>query len=165
MDLTFETIDKENSQVLLKIKVNKNEIKKEYDILIKDIQKKAEVKGFRKGMVPISVLETKYKQGFLAETANKIIDNALSEVLEKTDKKPIAYSMPKLENFNLPELNKDYSFEITYDVFPTYTISDYKTIEIEKDEVKITDNDIEKELDRLTKEFTTIEPKEGKIEK
>ncbi len=164
MDVTFESIDKENSQVLLKIKVKKDEIKKEYDVLIKDAQKKAEIKGFRKGMVPISILETKYKEGFLAETANKVIDKALTEVLEKAEKQPIAYSMPKLENFKLPELAKDYSFEIVYDTFPSYTVSNFKTVEVNKDEVKISDSDIESELERLTKEFTTIEPKDGKIE-
>ncbi len=164
MNLTFKTTDKENSQVLLKIKIDKEEIKKEYNKILDEAQKNAEIKGFRKGMAPKSVLELKYKEGFLAETANKVIDNALQEVFEKVDKKPIVYSIPKLENFNLPELEKDYSVELTYDVFPTFTISNYKTVEVEKDEVKISNNDIDKELDRLTKEFSTIEPKEGKIE-
>ena len=165
MDLTFETQDKENSKVLLKIIVKKDEIKKEYDEKLLDAQKNAQIAGFRKGKVPVSVLETKYKEGFLADTANSIIEKAYKEILEKVEKKPIAYSTPTLENFNLPELDKDYSFELIYDVFPEYSFDEYKNIEVEKIEVKVTDDDINKDLDRSMREFVTIEPKEGNINK
>jgi len=164
MDLNFETKDIEKSQVILKITVNKKEIKKEYDSLMAEVQKNANIPGFRKGKVPFSVIESKFKEGILAETANKIIDTAFKETIEKVDKKPIVYSQPKLENFELPNLENDYIFELTYDVYPSFTVDNYKTIEVEKNEVKITNEDIEDELQKYLKEFSTIEPKEGKIE-
>jgi len=164
MQVSYETKEKERSQILLTVTVGKEEVKKEYDKLILDAQKNAELKGFRKGKVPVSILETKFKQGFLAESANKVIDNAFREVIEKVEKKPIAYAQPKMENFELPELGKDYKFELIYDTYPSFEIGNYKNVEAIRDEVKISNDDIENELERAVKEFTTIEPKEGKIE-
>ena len=70
------------------------------------------------------MLEVKYKEGMLADAANKIIENAYKDVVEKIEKKPIVYASPKLENFKLPELDKDYSIEILYDVYPTIKINE-----------------------------------------
>ena len=164
MNLTYETVDKEKSQILLKIKVDKEEVKKEYQKILTDVQKNAHIQGFRKGKVPTQVLEVKYKEGILADAANQVIENAYKEVIEKIEKKPIVYATPKLENFKLPELDKDFTIELLYDIYPTFTIkADFKEIEVEKDEVKISDEDINEELDRHLKRFATIEPKEGKI--
>ena len=149
----YETIDKEKSQVLLKITVTPEYIKEEYDKLMKNTQKTAQIQGFRKGKVPISILETKYKKGFLAEAASNIIDQAYKEIIDKVDKKPISYATPKLEELILPELGKDYTFELSYDVFPEFKICNYKSIEIVKDEIKITNEDINQELDKYINDF------------
>lgn len=163
MKLNYETTDKEKSQVSLKITVDKEEIKNEYEKLISDVQEKAEIKGFRKGKVPRSVLESKFKEGFLADVASKIIDDAFKEAIEKVDKKPIAYSMPRLENFQVPVLENDYTFELIYDVFPKIKISDFKKIEAETNEIKISEDDVKAEIEKYQKEFSTIKPKEGSI--
>ena len=54
MNLTYETMDKKKSQVLLIIKVDKEEVKKEYDKIIADVQKNAQIQGFRKRKSPDS---------------------------------------------------------------------------------------------------------------
>jgi trigger factor len=64
----------------------------------------------------------------------------------------------------MAELGSDYTFEVTYDIFPTFTIDDYHNIEVEKDEVKISNDDIDKEIENLIKQQSTVEPKDGKIE-
>jgi trigger factor len=163
MQLNYETESKENSQVLLKITIDKEEIKKSYNELLLDAQKNALIDGFRKGKVPVSVLELKYKEGFLAEAANKVIDEAYKEVYEKLDKKPLVYSTPTLEEFKLPEIGNDFQVQLTYDIFPDYKIGEYKGLEITKDEVIISDEDIKKEIDGKIHEFATIESKDGEI--
>lgn len=164
MELKFETVDKEKSQVLLKITVDQKEVKKEYDSVLLETQKNAQIDGFRKGKIPVSVLEAKYKDGILAEASSLVIDKAYKDAIEKVTKKPIPYAMPKLDNFTLPVIGKDYSFELTYDVYPTFTVIDLSKIDAEKDEVKIKDEDINEHIAKLIGEFATIEPKDGPIE-
>jgi len=165
MQFDFKTENKENSQMLLKVTVDKVEVKKNYDELLLDAQKNAVVDGFRKGKVPASVLEMRYKEGFLAETANKLIDDSYKEIFEKLEKKPLAYAMPKLEKFDMPNLDNDFIYELLFDVYPEFKIGEYKGLEVVKDEVKISDEDIKAELERHLKEFATVESKDGKISK
>jgi trigger factor len=164
MSVKFETSDKENSQVGLKITVPKSTVKEQYEKIIKKAQKEVQIKGFRKGKVPLSVLEMKHKDVFLSETANTVIDEAFKEIYEKLEKKPLGFSTPQLAEFSLPELEVDYSFELVYDVYPEITYSDYKSVEVEKDDVTIEKDDIEAEIETLTREFATIEQKaSGKV--
>jgi trigger factor len=164
MQLNFQTENKENSQILLKVTIDKDEVKKNYDELIADAQKNAIIDGFRKGKVPVSILEMKYKEGFLAETAGKIIDDSFKELYDKLEKKPLNYNTPTLNEYKNPILGDDFTFELIYDVYPDIKIGEYKNIEFIKDEVKITDDDVNKEIDRLKQEFATIETKEGAVE-
>jgi trigger factor len=164
MQLNFQTENKENSQILLKVTIDKDEVKKNYDEILLDAQKNAIIDGFRKGKVPVSILEMKYKEGFLAETAGKMIDDSFKEIIEKLEKKPLNYNTPVLNEYKNPVLGNDFTFELIYDVYPEIKIGEYKNIEFEKDEIKITDDEVEKEIDRLKHEFATIEAKDGAIE-
>ena len=164
MQFNFQTEEKDNSQVCLKITVDKEEVKKHYNELLLDAQKNITINGFRKGKVPFSILEMRFKEAILSETSNKLIDDSYKEVYEKLEKKPLNFATPKLENFKLAELDKDFDFELIYDVFPNFKMGEYKGLEIEKDEVSVTDKDVTAELEKMVKEFATIETKEGKIE-
>jgi trigger factor len=165
MQVSFETKSKEKSQVSLVVTVGKEDVAKEYKNILLDIQKNVQFPGFRVGKVPFSIIEAKYKESVLSETASKIIDEAFKEIADKLEKKPLPYAVPKMEEFKLPDLLNDYVFELTYDIFPEYSFGVLKNIEAEKNEVKIENKDIEKEIESYQKEYATIEPKEGKIEK
>jgi len=164
MQLNFETESKENSQVLLKVTIDKSEVKKSYQDFLIETQKDIQIPGFRKGKVPFSILETKFKDAIIAEVSTKLIDDSYKEVIEKVEKKPLNFSTPKLEELKKMELNEDFTYQLTYDVYPEIKYGEYKGIEIEKDEVSVTDSDIKKEIDTMVKEFATIETKDGKIE-
>ena len=69
MELKFETEKKEDAKVLLTITVAKDEIQKSYKKILADTQKNIVMNGFRKGKVPVSILEMKFKKAMLAEYA------------------------------------------------------------------------------------------------
>ena len=66
MEYDYKLEDKDNSQVSLKITIPNSEIKEEYNTQLKDVQKNAVINGFRKGKVPVSVIEMKYKSAILS---------------------------------------------------------------------------------------------------
>lgn len=166
MDLQYQTETKEKSQVLLTITVNKNEVQDEYKKILDETKDKVEIKGFRKGKVPVSILESKFKKSLLGEASSKIVDAAYREVVEKLDDnvKPLAFAQPTLEKIELPELGKDYTFELLYDTYPEFKMGDIKAVKVDKEEVKADDADIQEAIDRDLRQFATIEEKETAIE-
>lgn len=166
MDLQYQTENKEKSQVLLTITVNKDHVQDEYRKILDETKDKVEIKGFRKGKVPVSILESKFKKSLLGEASSKIVDAAYREVIEKLeeDVKPLAFTQPKLEKFDLPELGQDFTFELLYDTYPEFKFGDVKEVKVDKEEIKVDDADIQDAIERDLRQFATIEEKETAIE-
>lgn len=164
MELKFETEKKENAEVLLTVTVGKEEVQKGYKKILADTQKNIVMNGFRKGKVPVSILEMKFKKGMLEQVARNLVDEAYREVFPKLEEKPLATSEPSLEELGDVELDKDFVFKITYETFPEVKFGEYKNVEIEKEEIVVSDKDVEDEVGKYLAEFSTIETKEGALE-
>lgn len=163
MELKFETEKKENAEVLLTITVGKEEVQREYKKILTETQKNIVMNGFRKGKVPVSVLEMRFKKELLGETAHNLVDEAYKEVLPKLEEKPLATSEPSLKELNDVELDKDFVFKIGYETFPEIKFGEYKNVAVEKEEIVVSDEDVAEEVDKYLSEFSTIETKEGEL--
>jgi trigger factor len=141
----------ENSSVLLTVTVGKEELGKEYQSLLQEYSAEARIPGFRKGKVPVAVLEQRYGEGMKGEVSMKIMDKAFREVVETLplEEKPIMYAQPTLENEMKFSFDEDFSFTLKYDVFPKVNIAKYKGYKVECPVVDITKDDEQKELDVL----------------
>lgn len=163
MELKFETEKKEDAKVLLTITVAKDEIQKSYKKILADTQKNIVMNGFRKGKVPVSILEMKFKKAMLEQVAHSLVDEAYRDVFSKLEEKPLATSEPSLEELGEVELDKDFVFKITYETFPEIKFGEYKNVEVEKEEIEVSDKDVADEVSKYLAEFSTIETKEGEL--
>lgn len=157
----------ENSSVKLSMTVPADEVRKAYDELVAKYRKDAQIKGFRKGKVPINVLERKFGESFRAETLQNVIESALQESIQEIEEahRPLPYARPTLLDEEL-ELDPDQelSFSVAYDVFPEATLGEYKGLEITEPQVKITKKDEERELEDLRQQNAlVIEKEEGTV--
>ncbi len=158
----------ENSQVQLKVTVPKKDVQEEYNSLIGEYCRRVAIKGFRKGKVPADVLIRKFGDSLKSETTQNLIEKSLKEVFEKVEYKPLPYSVPALAEGSKLELNLDkpFSFEVTYDTFPKIEIGPYKGLEIKEPSVSIGKEDIERELKAIQEQNSIVTDKEnGTVEK
>ncbi|TCW60618.1 trigger factor [Treponema sp. J25] len=153
MVVSREIEKKEHSQVQLTVKVAQEEVRKEYTDVLSYYAKNIQLPGFRKGKAPQDLVERKLGEAVKADAFGKLIEKALKEVLDAEDfpatDRPLPYSQPTLREVPEFSLEKDLSFSVTYDVFPTVTVGSYKGIEVEEPVVEITDEDIKTELETL----------------
>ncbi|MFP4643418.1 MAG: trigger factor [Spirochaetales bacterium] len=140
---------RDNANVKLTVTLDKEYVSGEYDKLLKDYAKKAHIKGFRPGKVPPKVLEAKYGESLKAETAQTVLEEALKSVFEEIEEKPLPYSQPALEEEPELSFDSDMSFAVTYDVFPEVEPGEYTGHTVEEPQVKITDEDIQRELEAI----------------
>jgi trigger factor len=146
----------ENASVKLTVSVKKDYIQKEYDELVGQYCKTVRMDGFRKGKVPPNVLLRKYGDAILAETMEKVIRSSLEEALQKVDKKPIATSVPEVDTKKGLELGKDYTYSATYDTYPEIELPETKGQSYEELQVRVADEDIDRELVTLQEQNSIV---------
>ena len=148
----------EKSAVKVKITVPEAEIKKEYDELVKNYCKTLQIKGFRKGKIPPNILIRKFGDALKDETTQKVMEKSLEEVLESIEQKPLPYCRPSLvdeEDIKL-DLDKDFSYAITYDCYPKVELGKYKDLEVEEPQVNISEKDLAAELKTLQEQNAMV---------
>ncbi len=157
---------KDNSSVKLRITVGKDSIRKEYDELVQKYKQSAQMKGFRRGKVPADILIRKFGDVLQAETTEKVIQKSLDEALKSLDKQPLPYAMPRVDSADPMSMEKDYTYEVTFDVFPQIELGEYKGLEYEELAPEITDEDVGRELQGLQeKNSFFVDKADGKVEK
>lgn len=79
------------------ITVPAQEVRSEYDTMMNEYAKQARIDGFRKGHVPVPVLERKFGASLKTDAMARVIEKALETALKDVSR-PLAYEMPTLED-------------------------------------------------------------------
>ena len=107
--------------------------------------KDAKVAGFRPGHVPKDVLERTFKKEIEDEILNHIISEEYSKAVNENDLKPIDnIKLEKYENDN-----DKVELVFTIPVLPEIKLGEYKGVKVEKEELKVTDEKVNEEIERL----------------
>ena len=153
----------ENSAVELVIEVGADEFEAAVDKVYQKNRKNISVPGFRKGHAPRKIIEGMYGSGVFYEDAiDELYPAAYAQAVEQEGLDPVAY--PKVE---VVEAGKNgFTFKALVTVRPEYKIGTYKGLSASKEEVKITDEDVENELKPYIQRATRLvnverEAKEG----
>lgn len=161
MNVTKEIQKIENSAVKLTATIPQADVESGYKTEFAKYAKNIQLPGFRKGKVPAKIIEQKYGESLKYEIAGGLIDQALNEILKEDDAKdirPLPYAQPRLEGDKFPELDltKDFTFTVTYDVFPTVEVKNFSGITIKEPQVEVTDKDLEEELKNLQERNSAV---------
>ena len=137
----------------LKIVLPKEEVSKELDAGFRRVKNDARIKGFRRGKVPRHILERTYGQQVRAEVAEKLVQATYFDAVEKEKLDVVAHPEIKTPVF---EEDGSFSYEAEVDTRPQFELKDYKGMEIEKEEITATDEDIDAEIAKLRKEIAPL---------
>ena len=100
--------------------------------------------GFRKGKVPMNMIEKTYGAGvFYEDAANEIMPKAYADALEET--KLDVVSSPEVDVTQIGK-GQNFIFTVTVAVKPEVTLGQYKGLEVEKEAVEVTDEEVDAEL-------------------
>lgn len=130
---------------------------KAFEKQVKDL----EVPGFRKGKMPRSIFEKRYGEAALYEEAiNYAVNQAYIAYLQKSKLNVVNY--PELDvNFKTVGKGKKLKFTLEVEVYPTVELGQYKEIEVEKEKVEVTEEDVNEYVDRILKQHAELEVVEG----
>jgi trigger factor len=156
----------EDSKVKLTIHVPTEDVRKQYDDILKEYTQKAHLKGFRPGKVPSDIIVRKLGPSLIDQTKSEVLEKSLSEAFESVEQKPIPYSTPEIKADDALELGKEFAFEVIYDTWPVVELGPYTGLEIDQPQWEVTDEDIGRELKGIQDQNSLFTDREnGDLEK
>jgi len=157
MEATLEEL--ERHRVKLTVRVPPEEAKPTLELAFRHLAGAVNVPGFRKGKAPRKVIESQLGRGAVMQ---EFLEHALSDfylqALREHDLAPIAD--PEFEDVDVSDVEeKGFSFTATVDVRPRLSFGreDYEGLEVERPETRVSDSEVDDQLDRLRERFAELE--------
>ena len=156
------TVTKENIGLLhekLTVRLEKTDYLPSFEKALKDYSKKANIPGFRKGMVPAGLIKKMYGPSLFTDEVLRSVDRELIGFLQ-TDKLDIfAQPLPMEADIRQLDVNNpaDYTFHFEIGMKPEFQLSDLGTAKITRYVVTITDEMINNEISRLQNRYGNMQ--------
>jgi len=114
------------------------------------------IDGFRKGKAPRSIIEKAYGTGVFFETAiDDLLKDAYPKALDELKIDPI--DSPNLElGEEKIEKGKGFTATVSVEVTPEVELKEYKGIEFEYEDLTVTDEDVDKQVEQLRQKNARI---------
>jgi len=151
--VTKEITRLEKSNVKLSVTIPKEDVREQYDNMLKEYSKNMQIPGFRKGKVPQEVLERKFADALKNDAMGRILESALQDIFKAENlprnERPLPYSTPELQGEPKFDLEQDLQFSVIYDVLPDVKVGKWKGLNVEYPYAEIGDDDINRELEEI----------------
>jgi trigger factor len=148
------TVTRENIGLLndkITIKVEKKDYLPSFEKALKQYSKQANIPGFRKGMVPASLVKKMYGNSVFTDEVLRSVEKELSSYVTEEKLEIFAQPLPMAENDarNLDMSNpSDYAFAFEVGLKPEFAIADLGNASIVRYKVIVTEEMIDQELER-----------------
>jgi trigger factor len=125
-----------------------------------EAQPNIELKGFRKGKVPMAMLKKQHGPALLGEAMQETVDGEMNAHLEKSGDKPAGQPEMKMTNENWKD-GDDVEVSVSYECLPIVPEVDFSKIKLSQMVVKAGEADIKEALDNLAETSQDFEDKKA----
>ncbi len=156
------TITKENIGLLhekLTVKLEKTDYLPSFEKALKDYSKKANIPGFRKGMVPAGLIKKMYGPSLFTDEVLRSVDRELIGYLQNDKLDIFAQPLPLETDVRQLDVNNpaDYEFHFEVGMKPSFALPDLGKANITKYVVDVTDEMIDNEITRLQNRYGNMQ--------
>lgn len=142
MDIKVERL--EHNEALITVEVEYKEFDDAINKVYNEKKNNISIQGFRKGKAPRQVIEKMYGEGvFYEDAANKIINQTYPEAASQADLDIVSRPEISIEKI---EKNEPFVYKAKVAVKPEVKLGQYKGIEIEKDKVEVSDEEVQNKI-------------------
>jgi trigger factor len=134
------------------------------DAKITELAPQLNIKGFRKGKVPIVHVKRMYGKSIMGDLLNELVQEGIDGAANYNGAR--AASQPDIKNIdNLPSVmdgKADLVFDVELDIMPDFTPVEITTLNVTRPVAQATDAEIDEALAEIAKQSQSYEPKKGK---
>ena len=161
MKISKEQIDALNAVITLEI--DKSDYQGKVEEALNNYRKNASIPGFRKGHVPMGMVKKQYEKAIQADELNKLISESLNKFIEDEKLRLLGQPIPKEEGSDANFLGDHHKFVFEIGLEPEFTVDLSQPIDYY--DIKVTDKEIDTQIEHLRGHFGTYEVSESISEK
>ena len=153
MNITRENIDDLNA--VLTVKIEKPDYEDKVNTVLKDYRKKATIKGFRPGMVPIGLIKKMYGRAVEIDEINKAVTENIQKYLTDEKIEILGDPLPKLDEHEKIDFETQESFSFSFEVglTPVFELKLSKKNKINQYEITIDEKMRNDYLENYTRRY------------
>jgi trigger factor len=161
MNLSLQNIDKVSAR--LTVKIEKADYQAQVDKSLKTLRQKAQLPGFRKGMVPIHLIKKMYEKSVVADEMNKLLTEKVYDYIKENDIKIIGEPLPDEEKQEKLNFNTAEEFEFLFDLAlaPEFDVELTDKDEVDYYTIDVNDEMVNGEVERYTQRYGKYEKVES----
>jgi trigger factor len=142
------------TRVRINVEVPFKELQPDFDRAYKELAKQVRLPGFRPGKAPAKLLEARVgKEAILDQVVNEALPSRYGQAVTESDVRPLG--QPEIE-VTKKEYGQELVFTAEVDVRPDFTLPDLSALKITVDPIKVSDEDVDTELESLRARFGTL---------
>jgi len=160
--MNVKSTEQANNTAKIVVEIEKQEFEVALNKAYNKMKKNIQVPGFRKGKAPRRVVEGMYGAAvFYEDAVNEIFPEIYMTAI--AEQKLNAVGNPSVSDMDMDE-NGNVILTIETALYPEVTLGEYKGFEVVKEEVVVTDEDVEADLDRMAQRNSRIETVERPVQ-
>ncbi len=150
MDVTINPISQTEQEA--QITLNNEELQPLFEEAYRKFRTKAELKGFRKGKVPMEMIRKIYGEAIEHDALDDIANDVYHRAMDDQNIAPIG--RPAMVDMDF-QRGQHFRFKIKYEVRPTIALKSYKGIAVEKAVHTVTAGELDAEIEHLRRSNST----------
>lgn len=154
MERTLSTLEGCKREV--RISLSEVELKPHYQEAYVKAQAGITLPGFRKGKVPINIIKQRFARDIEADALETIADSEFRAFAQAEKQRVVGN--PAL--IDIQKSQEGVAFVIRYDVMPEFELGTYRGLTIDRPTKAVTEDDVQKEIDRICLRAATFDPAE-----
>jgi trigger factor len=165
MNITRENIDELNA--VLKVKIDKADYEEKVETVLKDYRKKATVKGFRPGMVPIGLIKKMYGRAVQIDEINKVVTDNIQKYITDEKLEILGDPLPKVDEQEMIDFDtqEDFTFSFELGLSPEIDLKLSKKNKVNMYEITIDEKMKNDYLENYTRRYGELKKAEETEEK
>ena len=150
MNIVRKDIDQNNA--ILTLQIEKNDYAERVEKTLRDYRKKANIPGFRPGMVPVGLIKKMYGKAVAAEEINKMISDELFKYIRENNINMLGEPLPNETEQKELDLNSDETLEFVFDLglAPEFEVELNKKDKVKYYQIAVSDEMIENQIKSYT---------------
>lgn len=155
MQVTINTVSEVQQEA--EIELNSTELQPHFEQAYVKYRPKVELKGFRKGKVPLDMIKKLYGEAIEQDALDTIAGEFYNKAMEEKGIRPLG--QPTMVDMNFKR-GENFRFKIKYEVKPAIELKKYKGVKVERPVHKLTDEEVNSEIHHLQRVNSTTSPAE-----